>query len=137
MRNYGVHLSTTINGNLDQHPDITMLDEALRPGEWSQDPKLLRLVRCDLGYCTEPAMRADLAGFMRAIALHCPTRLCGMKIFADHLPMENIDGQWVYVADELFGWRDAPGQRRGTRSKVIVLERKDTAAEYDSLKKSI
>ena len=123
--------STTITENLDQHPDITMLGEALRSDEWSQDAKLLRKVRCDLGYCTEPAMRADLAGYMRTIALHCPTRLCGMKIFADHLPRENIDGQLVYVVDELFvGWKDAPGQKR----KAIVLERNDTAAEYNSLK---
>jgi len=128
--------STTINSNLEMHPDITMLDEVLRPGEWAEDPKLIRKLRCDLGYCTVEAIRADLAGFARSVALHCPTRFCGMKIFSNHLPIEPIDGHLSYVVEELFSWTNGPGQRLGPRTKVIVLQRNDTAAEYDSLSRA-
>ena len=111
--------STTLCDHLNQQPEVTMLFELLSFRHAVDDPFGIKRFRCELGYCVQAAWEADLPGFMRAVAAHCPTRFCGFKVFDKNiLP-------WDAVENVL--------NPAGQATKMIVLERKDVDAEYQSV----
>ena len=114
--------STTLCDHLNQQPEVTMLYELLSFRHADDDPFGIKRFRCELGYCVQAAWEADLPGFMRAVAAHCPTRLCGFKIFdKEILPSAAVDSIFSLG---------------GQATKMIILERKDVDAEYQSVTKA-
>ena len=77
--------STVLCNHLNQQPDITMMYDVFRESSnFSVDPYGVRKLRCDIGYCEDASWRADLPGFLHALSVRCPTRLCGIRMFDDH-----------------------------------------------------
>jgi len=77
--------STVLCNHLNQQPDITMMYDVFRESSsFSVDPYGIRKLRCDIGYCEDASWRADLPGFLHALSVRCPTRLCGIRMFDDH-----------------------------------------------------
>ena len=76
--------STVLCNHLNQQPDITMLYDVFRESSsFTVDPFGIRKLRCDIGYCEDASWRADLPGFLHALSVRCPTRLCGIRMFDD------------------------------------------------------
>jgi len=76
--------STVLCNHLNQQPDITMMYDVFRESSsFTVDPYGIRTLRCDVGYCEDAAWRADLPGFLHALSVRCPTRLCGIRMFDD------------------------------------------------------
>jgi len=74
--------STVLCNHLNQQPDITMMYDVFRESSsFTVDPYGVRKLRCDVGYCEDAAWRADLPGFLHALSVRCPTRLCGIRMF--------------------------------------------------------
>ena len=115
--------STTLCDHLNQQPEVTMLYELLSFRHAVDDPFGIKRFRCELGYCVQAAWEADLPGFMRAVAAHCPTRFCGFKMFDKDISDKDMS------VENIFGLG-------GQATKMIVLERKDVDAEYQSVTKA-
>lgn len=112
--------STFLCDSLDLQPDITVDYELLNPYQNAAN-------RSALGYPSYHSVMADLPGFMNRYALLCPTRMCGFKVFDDHVHAPA-------VLEQLFEWST---RAKPTQTKIIVLERTNRTDQYHSIERAL